>query len=219
MSSIDLISLVSSIASLILAVGAIWLSIVFYKMSNEAAKETGEAAKGISASVERLEKLFDKLYSDTFSMMRDTVTDMRKHIWNNPETTKSEISEELRKEIEAQVLSALDEKIIPEHDEKEKIAKKLEEAFEEILVKARERKRSVKSEKLLNVIRELSPVSVDKLADAMGASVDDIVIPHIFLLRKQGKISWDGPENAITSDTVIKYIGENKESMEENVES
>ena len=77
----QVISFVASIASLILAVGAIWLSIVFFRMSNEASKATTEAAKGIAASVERLEKLFDKLYSDTFSMMRDTVSDMRKHMW------------------------------------------------------------------------------------------------------------------------------------------
>jgi hypothetical protein len=77
----SIISLISSIASLILAIGAIWLSIVFYKMSVTASNATTEAAKGIASSVERLEKLFDKLYSDTFSMMRDTVSDMRKHMW------------------------------------------------------------------------------------------------------------------------------------------
>jgi len=70
----EIISLIASITSVILAVGAIWLSITFYRMSSAASKATEEAAKGISASVERLEKLFDKLYSDTFSMMRDTVS-------------------------------------------------------------------------------------------------------------------------------------------------
>lgn len=72
-STFDIISFIASIASLILAVGAIWLSVVFFRMSDAASKATTEAAKDIAASVERLEKLFDKLYSDTFSMMRDTV--------------------------------------------------------------------------------------------------------------------------------------------------
>lgn len=80
-SAFQIISFVASVASLIVAIGAIWLSVVFFQMSNEASKATTEAAKGIAASVERLEKLFDKLYSDTFSMMRETVSDMRKHIW------------------------------------------------------------------------------------------------------------------------------------------
>jgi hypothetical protein len=86
----ELLSFTASVASIILAILAIWLSIVFYRLSNEASKSTTEAAKGIAASVERLEKLFDKLYSDTFSMMRDTVADMRKHMWPEEETAEQE---------------------------------------------------------------------------------------------------------------------------------
>jgi len=63
----DLISLAASIASLTLAVIAIWLSISFYRQSSRASQATAEAARDVSASAERLEKLFDKLYSDTFS--------------------------------------------------------------------------------------------------------------------------------------------------------
>jgi hypothetical protein len=50
-------------------------------VSNNIAEDKREAAKGISASVDRLETLFDRLYSDTLGMMRETVKDMRKHIW------------------------------------------------------------------------------------------------------------------------------------------
>lgn len=119
MSGVELIGLIASIASLILAVGAIWLSIVFFKMSNEASKATTEAAKGIDASVKRLENLFDKLYSDTFSMMKDTVSDMRKHIWNgegsdNANENKSDILEEADRKAEEKVQeikSALDKQL------------------------------------------------------------------------------------------------------------
>ncbi len=78
---ISLISLIASIASLILAIVAIWLSISFFKMSSKLANNATEATKDMGSIVIRLEKLFDKLYADTFSIMRDTVTDMRKHIW------------------------------------------------------------------------------------------------------------------------------------------
>jgi uncharacterized membrane protein len=119
MSGVELVGLIASIASLILAVGAIWLSIVFFKMSNEASKATTEAAKGIDASVKRLENLFDKLYSDTFSMMKDTVSDMRKHIWNgegsdNVNENKSDILEEADRKAEEKVQeikSALDKQL------------------------------------------------------------------------------------------------------------
>ncbi len=109
MSGIELVSIIASIASLILAVGAIWLSIVFFKMSNEASKATTEAAKGIDSSIQRLENLFDKLYSDTFSMMKDTVTDMRKHIWSGDESnqdndpTKNDILEEADRKAEEKI--------------------------------------------------------------------------------------------------------------------
>lgn len=103
MSAFDIISFVASIASLILAIGAIWLSIVFYKMSTQASNATTEAAKGIAASVERLEKLFDKLYSDTFSMMRDTVSDMRKHMWPTDERDADKVAEEAEKKADEKV--------------------------------------------------------------------------------------------------------------------
>jgi len=59
MTAFDLILLIASIASLVLAIGAICLSVVFYKRSVAASKATTEAAEGITASVKKLEKLFD----------------------------------------------------------------------------------------------------------------------------------------------------------------
>lgn len=206
MTLIELISLIASIASLILAIGAIWLSIVFFKMSSEAAHETKEAAKGIDASVQRLEKLFDKLYSDTFSMMKDTVTDMRKHIWNRPDNDTTEVSEEMKKEIQAQVLSALDENVDKQPAQKEELAKKLESAFEEMLVKARNKKRAVKADRILAAIKDLGPISVSKLASALDCEIDDLAVPHLFELRKQGKITWGESEDMITSDSILQAV-------------
>jgi len=103
MSQIDLISLFATSASLVLAVVAIWLSVVFYKMSSQLSEGTKEAAKGIGASVDRLEKLFDKLYSDTFSMMRDTVSDMRKHIWPEGDAGVERVPEEIEKKADEKV--------------------------------------------------------------------------------------------------------------------
>lgn len=111
MSALEILSLVASIASVILALLAIWLSFAFFKLSSSASKSTEEAAKGISASVERLEKLFDKLYADTFSMMRETVTDMRQHIWKAPPHDEAEgIGEELRMEITHQIDAIIESK-------------------------------------------------------------------------------------------------------------
>jgi hypothetical protein len=76
-------SIVSSMVSLVLGAYAIWLSIVFYRMSNASSERIRDSARDINASVEKLEELFRHLYSDTFSMMKDTVSDMRRHVWRN----------------------------------------------------------------------------------------------------------------------------------------
>ena len=67
------VSIGASIVSVVLAIVAIWLSVTFYRLSNDASGEIKSASKDIGASVSRLEKVFDNLYSDTFTMMKDTV--------------------------------------------------------------------------------------------------------------------------------------------------
>jgi len=103
--AMEIISLIASVASLILAVTAIALSVVFFRMSTELMDKTKDAASRIGASVERLEILFDRLYSDTFSMMKDTVTDMRQHIWPGESLAKEKIAEEAEKKAQERVAS------------------------------------------------------------------------------------------------------------------
>ena len=52
---VDYLALTTNIAALVLAVVAIWLSIVFFKMSSALSEGTKEAAKGTGASVDRLD--------------------------------------------------------------------------------------------------------------------------------------------------------------------
>jgi hypothetical protein len=78
---IETFNLISAVVSGVLAIVALWLALYFYKASRQQAELAQTNASEIAASVGRLEKLFDRLYSDTFSIMRDTVADMRMHIW------------------------------------------------------------------------------------------------------------------------------------------
>jgi hypothetical protein len=77
----EISSLISGVVSVTLAIVALWLSVVFFKMTSRLSERSMEAAKAMASSVQRLEKLFDSLYSGTFSIMKDTVSDMRRHIW------------------------------------------------------------------------------------------------------------------------------------------
>lgn len=211
MNGFELVGFIASIASLILAIGAIWLSIVFFKMSNEASKATTEAAKGIDASVKRLENLFDKLYSDTFTMMKDTVSDMRKHIWNKPSVesdinSTKEISDSLKSEIELQVSKALQSAGINDQNKNQELSKKLEESIEEIFQKSKRRKQSIKSARVLSTIAEVQPITVKALSALLNLNEDDLAIEHLFQLREKGEITWDGAENMLNSDSKIKLV-------------
>lgn len=72
-----ILSIVSLVVTAVLGIGAVWLSVVFYRWSTEAQKEAVKASTDISAAVDRLEKLFDKLHAETFTLMKEIVTDMR----------------------------------------------------------------------------------------------------------------------------------------------
>lgn len=99
---IDVISLIASIVSFILAVFAIWLSFKFLKLSSEISDKINTALGNIMKSVDKLDLVYNKLYSDTFSIMKDTITDMRKNLWeNNPDEVDIELEEKMNERIDA----------------------------------------------------------------------------------------------------------------------
>jgi len=202
----DIIAFIASIASLILAVVAIWLSVFFFRLSDEASKATTGAAKGIAASVDRLEKLFDKLYSDTFSMMKDTVTDMRNHIWNKPQPNqdKSEVNDAIKKEIESRVKQALEKEGIGNKEKQEKVTKELGGALESILKEASAKSRSQSSISVLEAIRANQPITMGKLSTLLNMKEQEVAIQHLFPMREEGQITWDSSPNSISSTSLIR---------------
>ncbi|EPT8875221.1 hypothetical protein ACVTAA_003753 [Cronobacter dublinensis] len=229
--AITVVGFIATIASLVLAIGAIWLSFVFYKMSNEASKETTKAAKDIQASVERLEKIFDKLYSDTFSMMRDTVTDMRQHIWKKPNTSSTNdfISDEskineLKNSISQEIIAIVDDKFkasegnvdkIRELDEK--IKKALDSGIEKT-IREQVLPAAVLRRRILSLIRRRGEIRLDELLKKMNAIYpeeysfnDNKLMTILFNLREDDSITWDGPSNRLSSDDILMYV-ENKEN-------
>ncbi|HYE11835.1 MAG TPA: hypothetical protein VEF53_16840, partial [Patescibacteria group bacterium] len=144
---VDVFSIIASALSLALAVIAIWLSIAFYRMSDKTAKDAEKASNNIDANVKKLETLFDKLYSGTFDMMRETVTDMRKHAYKNVNETID--SEKVTKEIEEKTLQVVI-KAVEEIKTNQKSDKELEKLILNIINKSKELEESVK----MNVISE-----------------------------------------------------------------
>ncbi|WP_048797591.1 hypothetical protein [Hafnia paralvei] len=231
---ITIIGFIATIASLVLAVGAIWLSFVFYKMSNEASKETTKAAKDIQASVERLEKIFDKLYSDTFSMMRDTVTDMRQHIWKKPHTgsaddivNNEEKINDLKNSISQEIICIVDEKLKSNGDNETKI-KELEDKIKKALesgiqktIRTQAVPTTLMRRRTLSLIKRYGRVRVESLLRKMNSIfsedysfTDNEFMNALFNLRENGLITWDGSSGMISSDDILIYIGDSEKNKE-----
>lgn len=205
MGEYQMISFLSNMASLILAVLAIVLSIMFYKMSDKASSDLKDAAKEIAANVDRLEKLFDRLYSDTFSMVKDTVTDMRKYIYSDSklEVKTSSISieektkqkmDDLMVHIEAEsnkFLETMTEKNEPQKNKDGimQIIKKAVEASKKIEESAKE---ETMREMLLKAMRELKgsgkTITLLSLSKRVGLAEEQIV-DEVFKMAKEKLIS------------------------------
>jgi hypothetical protein len=79
----DIIAFVASIGSIILAILAIILSIVFYKWSDQSNKAISKVSVDIENNTKKLENLFDKLYSDTFNLMKSNVEALQKKAYQS----------------------------------------------------------------------------------------------------------------------------------------
>jgi len=222
-SAFDIIAFIASIASLILAIGAIWLSVVFYRMSDQASKATTEAAKDIAASVERLEKLFDKLYSDTFSMMRDTVSDMRKHIWPVDNHEQEQVVEEAEKKTDERIgeVRKLMESQLSEMLQKQKIAddkmralqSEMRVLIDRAIVRSREAESEAREETIrehllraMRVLRVKRVVTVADIIEKMGGVFPiNRIITEIERMKSDGLVETD--TDSLAPDTRIRIHG------------
>lgn len=223
---LTLIGFISSIASLILAIVAIWLSIVFFKMSSTLSGTTMEAAKGIVASVERLEKLFDKLYADTFSMMKDTVSDMRKHIWPDNKASGDELTQTVEKKADEKVGKLKQEidkdlnRLLQGQKTTEANIGSIRKEMRDIIDKAIKASRNAEVEareetmrdQLLQVLRDLKRKKPDlraiELVEAMGGCSPMRLLEELKKLEAEGLVDMEykDSKNEFTPGTKIRLL-------------
>ncbi len=79
----DILNIVTISISTILSVGAIIMSIWFYKESNKQNKETALMQVDIKNAISKLEQLYDRTYTDTFGALKTQLDAMQKHIFNS----------------------------------------------------------------------------------------------------------------------------------------
>lgn len=93
----DTVSIFVNATSIILAIVSLILSLYFFNVSQKTNKESEKIANDIKNTTEKLEQLFDKLYSDTFSMLKNQSDAMQKHLFsvgtinNKPNKTDAEL--------------------------------------------------------------------------------------------------------------------------------
>jgi len=216
MNTIEIASLIAPIISVCIGLLAIWLSVFFYRMSSQLSESAKEAAKGIGASVDRLEKLFDKLYSDTFSMMKDTVSDMRKHIW--PEGTKSDdaIAEEAEKKADEKVsilkknIGAEITKVLERQSRTDIKVEQITQEFKKIVDRVITESRKVEMEAREETVREHiikqlkhdRPITASELINIIARRFPSgSILNELDKMKREGIIFWKedgiGPESLI----------------------
>jgi len=202
---LEILSIVSSLVSLIIGGLAIWLAVKFYEMSTKSSEKLEQASNNIDSTTKRLETLFDKLYADTFAMVKDTVSDMRKHVWKADDTEK-DISDKKLEQLKSELSAELAESF--KNGDQKKEIRDLQDKLSELLDKAVEKsaiisKASVES-KVLDCLKELGEfgrkVTMPDIVSYLN--IDEQTIIHaLFSLNKQGKISWGKNANSNT----LKY--------------
>jgi len=135
MTSVEIFSIIASCVSVVLAIVAIALSVFFFRMSLGFSESTKEASKSIGACVERIEILFDKLYTGTFSIMKETVSDIRKHMWREESTDTDKIKEkaEIKAEKKVSLLkSEIDKELLKMFQKQKLTEEKLSDVRDEV---------------------------------------------------------------------------------------
>ncbi|MCC1495882.1 hypothetical protein [Alcanivorax sp. 1008] len=213
MTGAEITGLVASIVSLIIGGFAIWLSVTFYRMSNKTSQELEKASSNINSTVDRLEVLFDKLYSDTFSMMKDTVTDMRNHVWRTTDEDTSLEKSELENSFDAlkKELNARIENLIADQgstsDRLEGFAEQVESLISETIDRSAkeqvDRSWDEKERQVLAAITEHGELTEDGIRRATG--INEGEIPHIvFTLGREKKLEWEGGPTMFSSETKFR---------------
>ncbi len=228
----EVISIISSVVSIALAGFAIWQATTFYRWSSQASKDSENAAASVGESVRKLEDLFNRLYSDTFNMMRDTVSDMRKHVWPTSERGEkkspnadaleeverraSDNVDRLRDEMQRE-MRALVETIGSTSDQVSTIETSLASVLDRAIKGSREAEEEAQEEtarsRLNGAVRhQLRRGRTEVEADLLMGPLFDVfdtrtVHRAMFALRDQGIIDFDGEGPYVEGpDTPIKLL-------------
>ncbi|HWW74530.1 MAG TPA: hypothetical protein VNZ44_03990, partial [Pyrinomonadaceae bacterium] len=143
-------SLLASMASLVLALVAIWLSFKFYDSSKESSEKIEEANRSINASIVKLEEIFKMQYSDTFSIVRDSYQRLLQGAESVEDHDPDEKVDELRKEVFSEIKT-----LIVKADETDARIGTIQKGLERVVDKAIGESRNIEKEGIEKKAEEL----------------------------------------------------------------
>jgi biopolymer transport protein ExbB/TolQ len=107
--TLEVVALVASLVSVILASFAIWLSWKFFDKSTQDSRNIETATEKIGASVDKLQKVFDLFSNKHLDMIDKTQSALIKHAWTKE--TPSDKIEEKAEEKAAEKISLLKQSV------------------------------------------------------------------------------------------------------------
>jgi len=210
----EIIGLVASLVSLIIGGFAVWLSVTFYRLSQKNSQQLENSSKNIDSKVNRLEGLFDKLYSDTFGMMKDTVQDMSKHAWhlselNLKKTPKpnDEALNELKVEIN-QSIEELKQNQGSSNKQFESFAAKIESLVVEKIDDSAKKLTSNSWDEMettvINALQNENKLTTRQLRNMLNTNDDEESASLLFIMNHNKQITWPGTKTSFNDSTVVE---------------
>lgn len=224
-SSISKFEILSILATLVLGGLAIWLSVFFYKLSSQSSTRIKEASDRIGASVDKLESLFDKLYADTFSVVRDTVSDMRNHILRTDTSSSQQVTEESKKRadekidlIRTQLQEDVSKLVSRQNLTDSKIAQvgdELRTLISQAIAESRKAEVEAREETIRDHIlraydalyKQNAHVTLSRITKSLkDRFTNNEIASELFSMKQGGIVKWDGRPDRIAYDEPIKLL-------------
>lgn len=91
MDTLTLFTIILAVTSIVLAVVSLVLSILFYVWSKRSNEDIQKSAIHIDHNTAEIQKLFDRFYSDTFGIMKNTVIAMQTRLFANTDSDTTKV--------------------------------------------------------------------------------------------------------------------------------
>lgn len=214
--ALTIASIILSVVSVVLAAFTIWLSAVFYNFANEAQERVRSTAVGIERAVATLDERVKGLHTDTFSLVKDMVTDMTGVVWSQQSAHRDDLyGSAQRRELEDQI-AVLRRQLVD--DISRAVAKGgidtvvLERTLDEGLRRSADAGLTARHEVVRRVVRQqlLAANGRETEAAAVMTAVAQqfpfsVVVRVINDMREAGEIEWEGVD--LRPSTMLRMVG------------